>query len=103
MTNDTTPTTFVYDVIATAPAPDVEQTEATPPGASVPAPMSAGDDADLRLDGLDSNDVPGGEETSLGTATVTLPSGEVSAEHVVLGQGAGAVTVDFVDVPPEAG
>jgi hypothetical protein len=112
MTNDTSPTTFVFDVIAAAPATDVEaetglqQAQATLTGATVSSPAGGDDGPDLRLDGLDPIDVPGVEagdgEASLGTATVTLASAE-AVGHVVLGQGAGAVTVDFVDVAPEAG
>ena len=113
MTNDTSATTFVFDVIAAAPATDVEtetsgqQAEATLTGATVSSPAGGGDGLDLRLDGFDPVDVPGIEagdgKTSLGPVTVTLASGEAAAGHVVLGQGAGAVTVDFVDVPPDAG
>lgn len=114
MTNDTSATTFVFDVIAAAPATDVEtetslqQAEATLTGATVSSPTSGGDvRADPWLEEVDSIDVPdlaaGNGETSLGTATVALPSGGAAEGQVVLGQGAGAVTVAFVDMPPNAG
>jgi hypothetical protein len=113
MTNDTSATTFVFDVIAAAPATDVEtetsgrQADATLTGATVSSPTSDGDvRADPWLEEVDSMDVPdfaaGNGETSLGTATVTLPSGEAEGQ-VVLGQGAGAVTVAFVDMPADGG
>jgi hypothetical protein len=114
MTNDSNATTFVFDVIAAAPAADVEtetsgqQAEATLTGATVSSPAGGDNGPDLRLDGLDPIDVPGGVEAGDGEpgpdpATVTLASGEAAAGHVVLGHGAGALTVDFVDLPPAAG
>ena len=113
MTNDTSATTFVFDVIAAAaPATDVEtetslqQAEATLTGATVSSPTGGGG-PDPWLEEVNSIDVPGIEagdgEPSLGAATVTLSGGEAAAGQVVLGQGAGAVTVEFVDLPPEAG
>ena len=112
MTNDTSATTFVFDVIAAAPATDVEtetsgrQADATLTGATVSSPTGGGG-PDPWLEEVNSIDVPGIEagdgEPSLGAATGTLSGGEAAAGQVVLGQGAGAVTVDFVNVPPDAG
>jgi hypothetical protein len=106
MSNDTAATTFVFDVIAGAPAADVETaTTLPPPEATLTGATVGGAADDVWLEPTDPNDVPeiGIGESSLGTASVTLAGSDAAAGHVVLGEGAGAVTVDFVDVPPDAG
>ena len=111
MNSNTSATTFVFDVVAVAPAADAEaattgapQMQATLAGATGSSAIAAAD-AIVPAERVDPFDVPpvvdAEDQGGLGSATVTL-AGADATDRVVLGEGAGAATVSFIDRPSGA-